>query len=56
VQALTAPMAVIVDVVSFLVSGTFLKSIRVAESPAVRPERRAGLGDEITEGLRFVLQ
>lgn len=56
VQALTAPMAVIVDVVSFVVSAAFLRSIRVVESPVVRPERGAGLGDEITEGLRFVLQ
>jgi MFS family permease len=56
VQALTAPMAVIVDVVSFVVSAAFLKSIRVTESPAVRPERGAGLGAEIAEGLRFVWQ
>jgi MFS family permease len=56
VQALTAPMAVIVDVVSFVVSATFLRSIRVTESPAVCPERGAGLRAEIAEGLCFVWQ
>jgi MFS family permease len=53
IQALTAPVAIALDAVSFLGSALFVKKIRKRES---RPERRpdAHLGREILEGLRFV--
>lgn len=56
VQALTAPIAIIVDVVSFVVSVTLLSSIRAVEPASAPAERRVGLRTEIGEGLRFVLQ
>jgi predicted MFS family arabinose efflux permease len=56
VQALTAPIAIIVDVVSFVVSVTLLSSIRAVEPAYAPAERRVGLRTEIGEGLRFVLQ
>lgn len=54
IQWLTAPVAVAVDAVSFLVSALFVGLIRKREP---KPERRpdAHLGREISEGLRFVL-
>jgi MFS family permease len=55
IQALTAPVAVLVDAVSFLGSALFVGLIRKREP---RPERGpdAHLGREISEGLRFVLR
>ena len=56
VQALTAPVAVLLDAVSFLVSAVFLFRIRRPESAPTRDERRAGPGmkAELKEGLRYV--
>jgi MFS family permease len=53
IQLLTAPIAVLVDAVSFLGSAVFVKLIRKREA---RPERHADahLGREIVEGVRFV--
>jgi predicted MFS family arabinose efflux permease len=56
VQALTAPIAIAVDVVSFVASGLLLSTIRAVESTSVPSQRRANLRAEIGEGLRFVLQ
>jgi hypothetical protein len=56
VQALTAPIAIAVDVVSFAVSALLLSPIRAVESTSVPSERHASLRVEIGEGLRFVLQ
>lgn len=54
VQALTAPYAVLVDAVSFLVSGGAVAAIRTREEAVPRaPDRH--LRREIAEGLRFVL-
>lgn len=58
VEALTAPVAVLVDAISFVVSGLFLLAIRKREAPApTRAERKAGPGmkAEVEEGLRWVL-
>lgn len=53
VQLLTAPVAIIADAVSFLVSVVFLGLISVDE-PRPQPTQRA-VRVEIGEGLRFVL-
>ncbi|WP_433240392.1 MFS transporter [Streptosporangium sp. CA-135522] len=53
IQVLTAPVAVLVDAVSFLGSALFLWRIDVAEQ-APDPAGRRGLLKEIGEGLRFV--
>jgi MFS family permease len=57
VEALTAPVAVLVDAVSFLVSAVFLFTIRKEERAATPAERAAGPGMrvEVMEGLRYVL-
>jgi MFS family permease len=54
VQALTAPVAIVVDAISFVLSAMFLGRIRNKEPKPVRPAD-AHLGREIWEGLRFVL-
>ncbi|MEU4327337.1 MFS transporter [Nonomuraea dietziae] len=54
VQLVTAPVAILVDAISFALSGALLAGIRSdRDVPSVR-ERR-GLVKEIGEGLRFVL-
>ncbi|MER5266936.1 MFS transporter [Actinosynnema sp. NPDC002837] len=53
VQVLTAPLTLLVDAVSYLVSGVLLTRVRKQEAePPHKPERH--LGKEIAEGLRFV--
>lgn len=54
VQLLTAPVAIVVDAVSYLVSAAFLVRIRATDSP-IEPVERVGLRREIGDGLRFVL-
>jgi len=54
VQALTAPVAVLADALSFLVSAFSLALIRRAEPPPPPPETRSGVRREIAEGLRVV--
>ncbi|MBT2472173.1 MFS transporter [Streptomyces sp. ISL-66] len=53
VGALTAPVAIVVDAVSFLVSALFLSRIRRADA-APEPRPKVPLRSEIAEGLRFV--
>jgi MFS family permease len=58
IDALTAPIAVLLDSISFLVSAIFLFRIRTEERAApTRAERQAGPGmkQEVKEGLRWVL-
>jgi MFS family permease len=56
VQAVTAPIAIAVDAISFLVSALLLGLIRVSE-PLPRPaERQQHIGKEIGEGLGLVLR
>jgi predicted MFS family arabinose efflux permease len=54
VDVVTAPVAILVDGISFVVSALFLGAIRRSER---RPEREAQtrLGEEIVEGIRYVL-
>jgi len=54
VQVLTAPVAVLVDAVSFLVSAVSLALIRRPEPPLSPAEERQGTWLEIREGLRLV--
>ncbi len=54
VSALTAPIAVLVDAVSFVVSALLLGRIRQQEAVPPREERRA-LRAELLEGLRYVV-
>lgn len=55
VQALTAPIAIAVDAVSFLVSAALLGSIRGEEAPPPPRENREPVMAEIREGLRLVI-
>jgi MFS family permease len=49
VQVLTAPVALLVDAVSFLVSAAFLGAIHAEEPPPVEPE-----GASVLRGARFI--
>jgi predicted MFS family arabinose efflux permease len=53
VQAFTAPFAILVDALSFLVSALSLRLIRAPE-PERRLERRGSLRHDLAVGLRFV--
>jgi MFS family permease len=54
VQLLTAPIALVVDSVSYVVSALFISSIRIEEPPPIADKDRAGIRDQIGEGLRLV--
>jgi MFS family permease len=53
VQAITAPIAIAVDAVSFLASAAWLRGIR-AHEPLPQSDGRTGLWHDIAEGLRIV--
>ncbi len=55
VQLLTAPIALVVDAISYLVSATFLGSIRVREPVAAAGRPKTSVRAEIVAGLRLVL-
>jgi MFS family permease len=58
IEALTAPVAVLVDAISFIGSGVFVLGIRKREEVPERPARRSpfeGMRAELSEGLRYVL-
>lgn len=55
VQLLTAPIAILVDALSFLVSVLFLKSIRTSEEEPGYREPGGSLWGEMVEGLRIVV-
>lgn len=55
VQLLTAPIAIAVDAVSFLVSALLLGSIRTPEGPPPPKTGREPVLDEIRDGLRLVI-
>jgi Major Facilitator Superfamily. len=55
VQALSAPIAILLDALSFLVSAVLLGSIRREEAPPPSREDREPVLDEIREGLRLVV-
>ncbi|MBB5633283.1 MFS family permease [Cryobacterium mesophilum] len=54
ISALTAPIAILVDVASYLVSALTLSRIRVGEPAANPPDGRRSLFAELAEGLRWV--
>ena len=56
IQAITAPVAMIVDSLSFLISAIFLSWIRTPEPNPSTPENRKPIFQEILEGLRVVLK
>jgi len=58
VQALTAPIAMLIDAISFVASGLFVFRIRARETAPERESGRspfAGMRAELSEGLRYVL-
>ena len=55
VQLLSAPIAILLDALSFLVSAALLGSIRHEEAPPPPHEDREPVLDEIREGLRLVI-
>lgn len=55
VKLIGAPLAVLVDAVSYVASALLLLAIRVAEPPPATPAARAGIAAAIGEGLRAVL-
>ena len=54
VQVFSAPLAILIDAVSFLVSAACLLVIRAPEPVPAPAESRAGVRAEIVEGLRVV--
>ncbi|MDQ6669418.1 MAG: MFS transporter [Chloroflexota bacterium] len=55
VQLLTAPIAIIVDAASFLVSAVALVRIRPSEAPVVPSPQRRGVWAEMMEGLQLIV-
>jgi MFS family permease len=55
VSLLTAPFALLVDALSFVISAAFIARTRVAEAPPETRGGRAGVVGEITEGVRVVI-
>lgn len=56
VQLVTAPMAILVDAISFIVSGIFVLFIRASEPPPVaHAQQRGSIWAELKEGLAVVL-
>lgn len=55
VQLVTAPLAILLDALSFLVSAISVGFIRKTEPPAPPPHARQPIGREIMEGLRVGL-
>ena len=53
VSLLTAPLAVLVDAVSYLASGLLLLRVRIEEPPS-RPRWSRGIAGEAAEGLRWI--
>jgi MFS family permease len=55
IQAFTAPLAVLVDAISFVASAGFIGRIRRPEPPPPPASGGPGMRREIAEGLRYVL-
>ncbi|HUY38584.1 MAG TPA: MFS transporter [Candidatus Binataceae bacterium] len=55
VQVLSAPIAILIDAISFLFSAAFVWTISAAEPSPHTEAARESLGRELTEGARFVL-
>jgi len=55
VQWLTGPIAILIDAVSFVISGAVIASIRTPEPPPARSAEQSSVRDEIVEGMRTVM-
>lgn len=55
VQLVGAPVAVLLDAISYVVSAGLIGSIRVSEIPPERPETPTSMWQDISEGLRLAL-
>ncbi len=55
VQWLTAPIAIVVDAVSYVVSAVFLGAVRVVEPPPPSRRERSPMWTEIVEGLKVIV-
>ena len=55
VQLLTAPIAILIDALSFVASALFILRIRAPEPPPVPAAEREGTWREVVAGLRVVL-
>jgi predicted MFS family arabinose efflux permease len=55
VQTITAPMAILLDAMSFLVSTATVVAIRTPEPPPAPAEQQMNVGREIRQGLQVVL-
>ncbi len=56
IQVITAPFAIVADVLSFLGSALFLSTIRTPEPAPLESKQRSSLWSDIQVGLRLVLQ
>lgn len=56
VQAITAPFAIAIDALSFVLSALSIWAIRKPEPPPTQSEDRIGMRREIVEGARVVLR
>jgi len=54
VQIFTAPVAILIDAITFLVSAGFIASIRTPEPRAVRRAEQPAMLSDIAEGLRIL--
>lgn len=54
IQAVTAPVAMVVDAVSFVASALAIGSVRLEEPPVERAAESTGLWRRAVEGLRFL--
>lgn len=55
VQIFTAPISLLVDALSFLVSALSLGAVRRVEAPVARSEKKPGMMSEIRQGLKMLL-
>ena len=55
VQVISAPLAILLDALSFVVSALAVALIRTPEPPPALPDQRQSIGRDIGEGLRVVL-
>lgn len=55
IQWLTAPVAIVMDAVSYVISAAFLASLRVVETSRPAKHRRPPMWGEIVEGIKVVV-